>query len=288
LAAHNQEIGHDGPVPGDVSADWPGFFHTRLESALGGMAMFLVGDNGSEEDPRTVPEAAGDQYAQAQATGEAFADAVASRIGDPETVPIAPGTLIAERAEFFAPIENNVFKAAAAARLFGERQAYTGGVPGPAGKDVRTEVGVLDLGPDLQMLANPGEAFPALVLGSPWGIEDAGCDARPNPPVPTWHARARHRFQIGLANDLVGYQIPAWAFSAIPGVFTNEPPNADSCVNDQDDIDPAGHQHKLETEGVGPSASNMVAQNLTTLLDQRPDPIAQIRLGRFVLADGTL
>jgi hypothetical protein len=289
LAAHNQEIGHDGPMPGDISSDWPGFFHARLESNFGqGMAMFLVGDNGSEEDPRTVPEPSGDQYAKAQATGEAFADAVAARIGDAETTEVRAGQLLAERTEFFAPIENNLFKAAATARLFGERQAYTGGVPAPDGKDVRTEVGVLELGSDLQMLGNPGEAFPALMLGSPWGIEDAGCDMRPNPPVPTWHARAVHRFQIGLANDLVGYQIPAWAFSAIPGAFTNEPPNSDACVNDQDDIDPKGHQHKLETEGVGPSESNLMATNLTALLDQRPDPIAHIRLGRFVLPDGTL
>ncbi|TMA80230.1 MAG: hypothetical protein E6J72_08990 [Deltaproteobacteria bacterium] len=288
LAAHNQEIGHDGP-PGDVSSDWPGFFHRRLEADLGhGMAMFLVGDNGSEEDPRTVPEVSGDQYAKAQATGEALADAVASRIGDALTVDVQFGQLVAERTEFFAPIENNVFKAAAAARLFGERQVYTAGVPAPDGKDIRTEVGVLDLGPDLQMLANPGEAFPALMLGSPWGIEDAGCDTRPNPPVPTWHARAAHRFQIGLANDLVGYQIPAWAFSDIPGTFTNEPPNDDTCVNDQSDRDPKGHQHKLETEGVGPSESNLMATNLAALLDHRPDPIAQIRLGRFVLPDGTL
>jgi hypothetical protein len=288
LAAHNQEIGHDGPVPGDISSDWPGFFHRRLESDLGqGMAMFLVGDNGSEEDPHTVPEVSGDQYAKAQATGEALADAVASRIGDAQTVEVSVGQLVAERTEFFAPIENNLFKAAASARLFGERQAYTDGVPAPDGKDIRTEVGVLDLGPDLQMIANPGEAFPALMLGSPWGIEDAGCDMRPNPPVPTWHARAAHRFQIGLANDLTGYEIPAWAFSAIPGAFTNEPPNADTCVNDQSDHDPKGHQHKLETEGVGPSESNLVAQNLTVLLDRRPDPKAQIRLGRFVMPDGS-
>src|SRR6185503_19111265 len=100
----------------------------------------------------TVPEASGDQYAKAQATGEALADAVASRIVDAETVQAQVGALLAERTEIFVPIENNLFKAAAAARLFGERQAYTGGVPAPAGKDIRTEVGVLELGPDIQML----------------------------------------------------------------------------------------------------------------------------------------
>jgi hypothetical protein len=159
---------------------------------------------------------------------------------------------------------------------------------GRTGEDVRTEVNVLDVGPDLQFIANPGEAFPALMLGSPWGIEDVGCPNRPNPPVPTWHAGAGSRFQVGLANDMIGYEIPAWAFSAIPGAFTNEPPYDDACVNDMDDKDPAGHQHKLETEGVGPTASNMVAERLTALLDQTPDAGSQIVRGRYVKPDGSL
>ena len=46
---------------------------------------------------------------------------------------------------------------------------------------------VVDVGPDLQLLANPGEAFPALMVGSHWGIEDASCPDRPNPPVVIKH-----------------------------------------------------------------------------------------------------
>jgi hypothetical protein len=297
LAAHNQEIGHsdDSALQDDISADWPGYFHDELESRLGGMAMFLAGDNGSEEDPETVPPVSTSQfpecsescYPQAEATGDAFAEAVADRVADANPVPFGP--VGARRDEFYAPIENNLFKAAAVAGVFGERSTYTGGVPtGRTGEDVRTEVNVLDVGPDLQFIANPGEAFPALMLGSPWGIEDAGCPNRPNPPVPTWHASARYRFQVGLANDLIGYELPAWAFSSIPGAFTNEPPNDDTCANDMDDKDPAGHQHKLETEGLGPSASNMVAEHLTALLDQTPDPAATIRRGRFIRPDGSL
>ncbi len=77
LAAHNQEVGHSKDGVDDISSDWPGVFAARLESKLGGMAMFLVGDNGSEEDPITVPELAhsDDPYPQATATGKALADA---------------------------------------------------------------------------------------------------------------------------------------------------------------------------------------------------------------------
>jgi hypothetical protein len=118
-------------------------------------------------------------------------------------------------------------------------------------------------------------------VGSHWGIEDAGCPERANPPVPTWHARARYRFQVGLADDLIGYLLPAWAFSTLPGVYPT------TCFNDQDDIDPKGHQHKLETESVGYTASNQVAEELTALLDADRDPKASVQRGRWVRADGT-
>jgi hypothetical protein len=129
------------------------------------------------------------------------------------------------------------------------------------------------------------------MLGGPWGIEDAGCPERPNPEVPTWHAYAPNRFQIGLADDMIGYEEPAWAFSSLPGAFNYYGPpdhgGPASCVNDFNDRDPKGHQHKLETEGAGPTASNLVARNLTRLLDLHPDPVARIRAGRYLYRDGT-
>ncbi len=294
LAAHNQEIGHSGALAGQISADWPGYFDDALEQRLGsGMAMFLVADNGSEEDPTTVPavstdahpECASGCYAQARATGRAFAAAVAAHLDRGSE--IAPGPVSAQRKSFLVPLENNLFKAAAVAGLFGERQTYEAGLPaGRLGSQLRTYVSVVDVGPDLQFEAIPGEAFPALIDGGPWGIEDAGCPERPNPPVPDWHARAENRFPVGLADDMIGYLIPAWAFSSLPGAFLYHGVPA-SCVNDLDDHDPAGHQHKLETEGVGPTGSNEVAQHLTKLLDAAPDPTARIRRGRYLFADGS-
>src|SRR5207249_3523599 len=77
LSAHNQEIGHSGyaELAYEVSGDWPGYMQRELERVNGGMGMFLVGINGSEEDPETVPplstadhpECSDGCYAQAQA-----------------------------------------------------------------------------------------------------------------------------------------------------------------------------------------------------------------------------
>ncbi len=301
LAAHNQEIGHssDPTVNRTLSGDWPGYFERGLESRLGaGTGIFLVGDNGSEEDPQSVPpvpRSAGSGctdgcFEQARATGEAFANAIAREA--PKAQRIRAGGVVADRKEFCAPLENSVFKAAAAAGIFGERETYTcqGGqmVPsGRTGNDLKTEVNVVDVGPDLQLISNPGEAFPALMLGSPFGIEDSPCTTpdtldRSNPTVPTWRGRAAYRFQVGLANDIIGYELPGWAYVDAQGVFPTP------CFNDSNDVDSKGHQHKLETEGIGPTASNLVANQSAALLAKRPDPLAQVRLGRFVRADGTL
>jgi hypothetical protein len=292
LAAHNQQIGHSGyaQLGYEIGSDWPGYFHRRLTTKGGfGMPVFLVGDNGSIEDPWTVPEVDRKKhpecedgcYAQTQATGERLADIVAGKVAALERV--RPGRVRLRRSEFFVPLENNIFKVAAAGGLFGERQTYIGGVPAAgAGTDLRTSVAVVDVGPDLQLLANPGEAFPALTVGSHWGIDEVGCPERPNPPTPTWHARAAYRFQVGLADDLIGYELPPWAFTSIAGVYPS------TCYNDSDDIDPAGHQHKLETEGVGPTGSKLVAEQLTALLKADTDPKAKVVRGRFVQPDGSL
>ena len=303
LAAHNQEIGHSDltdPANGNVSlkreisSDWPGYFHRRLQSLIPGMAMYLVGDNGSEEDPSTVPPVTAPEcgpiknpqdppyaqrtdgcYPQARATGEAFADAVATQAQNAK--PLRFGAVTIDRHEFDVPLENNGFRALAQAGIFDNRPTYNAGVyAGRTGRDIRTEVGVLNVGPDLQLIANPAESFPALMLGSPWGIEDAECPNRPNPSVPTWHASATYRFQVGLANDLIGYMIPAWAAFTDPELYT------------VDDCHSSKHSHGLDSESVGPTASNAVANQLTALLKKHPDPTAQIRLGRFVMADGSL
>lgn len=294
LAAHNQEMGNSGA---GLSSDWPGAFEHAFEQSNGGTAMFLAGDNGSEEDPSTSPAAIPSgsenhsnqvtQFIQAQATGRHFAEIVASAASS--AVRLNPGPVTLTRQQFCVPLENNGFVALAASGDFGLKQGYAcgpdgrplspvpNGGPAPTGStQFRTFVSYADIGPDLQMLDNPGEAFPALMLGSPFGVQDASC-SRPNPSVPTWRARALFRFQVGLADDLIGYLIPAWGFaSGTPGLFNN-----DTCYQDANH-----HRHKLESESAGPTSANDVANRLSALLAREPDPSARIRPGRFVSMNG--
>jgi hypothetical protein len=295
IAAHNQEMGNAGA---GISADWPGAMERYFDAHHPGMATFLVGDNGSEEDPQTDPPVVPNgsenhtnqttQYLQAQATGTAFAQLAAGAAGS--AAPLTPGPVTLTRQQFCIPLENNGFVALAAAGEFGRRQAYVcnpsgqpitalpnGSITPTSGADFRTFVSVARIGPDLETLDNPGEAFPALMLGSPFSQSTESCP-RPNPAVPTWHADAVFRFQVGLADDMIGYLIPAWAFaSGTPGLFNN-----DTCYQDEH-----GHGHKLESESAGPTSANDVANRLTGLLAARPDPTAHIVRGRFVRRNGT-
>lgn len=294
LAAHNQEMGNSGP---GVSADWPGALVRAFDARHAGMAMFLVGDNGSIEDPQTSPPVIADgsenhknqttQLIQARATGTRFAMIAAGAAQHATRLGVGPVQLTRE--QLCVPLENNGFVALAAAGEFGLRQGYVcdsngnpiapvpNGSITTASAQFRSFVSYADIGPDLQLLDNPGESFPALMVGSPFGVEEESCN-RPNPAVPTWHARALYRFQVGLADDLIGYLIPAWGFaSGTPGLFSG-----DNCSQDMH-----GHGHKLESESAGPTSANDVANRLSALLDREKDPSARIVNGRFVLANGS-
>jgi hypothetical protein len=296
VAAHNQEMGNAGS---GLSADWPGAFEHAFDATHAGTAIFLVADNGSEEDPESYPPVIKNgsenhtnqatQYIQAMATGQRFADIVSAVA--PAAQRLRPGPVALTRKQICVPLENNGFVALAAAGEFGMRQGYVcdqnnnpvsaipnGSVVPTTSTKFRTFIGYTDIGPDLQLVDIPGEGFPALILGSPFGVEDESCNL-PNPAVPMWHARATYRFSVGLADDLLGYLIPAWGFaSGTPGLFT---PNV--CSQDLH-----GHGHKLESESVGPTGANEIANGLASLLDAEPDGTAHIVQGRYILADGSL
>jgi len=307
-AAHNQQIGHasDSVVaPGGlrvnraVSDDWPGYFASAVESQIGGHAMFMVGDNGSIEDPQLVPPGspvcpggrADGCFELAAQTGPALANDVVAALGSSEE--IAHHSLTPRIDQFYVPLQNQLFMVAFANGLFAHRTAATilpcldnNHVPQVC---FLTEVGLVDFGPQLQMLVNPGEAYPALMEGHPFGIEQMSCPGRAEPPVPAWHSTAEHKLQMGLGDDLIGYEVPGPGWFADVAV-ENDPtcpmgaqfqddPTADYDQNDQ--------YHKLESESVGPDGGNLVAQHLSALADLSAATPNDIRSGRFLTGAGS-
>ena len=174
------------------------------------MAMFLAGDIGSHGGPdhrsarsptRPATAARNGCFAQVELTGRRDRRPRRRRAGE-RAARAARARSTGERTEFCAPLENNLFRAAFEAGLFGERQGYTNCQPtGRVGNEVHTSVAVLDVGPDLQFIVNPGEAFPGADAGRPLGHrgrelpeprEPAGADLARAREVPL-PGRARRR-----------------------------------------------------------------------------------------------
>jgi len=308
FAAHNQQIGHAPDssvvvvggrslrVNRSVSDDWPGVFARTVESKLGGHAMFMVGDNGSIEDPEwagACPQIHSDEgcFELSSHTGATLASDVVAALGRGSDV-VAPHTLRAATDRFIVPLQNQLFIAAFATGLFAHRTAATTtvcvdsvGVPRPCFK---TEVGVLDFGPQLQMLVNPGEAYPALIEGMPWGTEQMSCPGRSMPPVPAWHASAAHKLEMGLGDDMIGYEIPGPAWFADPAVVVDVscPLGAQFTSDPTSDYDRRNEYHKLESESTGADGGSLVAAHLSSLAASFGGAPRSVSPGRFVKSSG--
>jgi len=309
FAAHNQQIGHApdsslAPGPGGrlmrvnraVSDDWPGVFARAVESSLGGHAMFIVGDNGSIEDPSwpgACPQIHSDEgcFELSDHTGAALAADVVAALGHGSEI-VAPHELRAAADRFIVPLQNQLFIAAFASGLFAHRTAATTSVcldalhlPRPC---FLTEVGVLDFGPQLQMLVNPGESYPALMEGAPWGVEQMSCPGRAMPPVPAWHASASHKLEMGLGDDMIGYEIPGPAWFSDPAVVVDPtcPLGAQFNSDPTSDYDRRNEYHKLESESTGPDGGSLVASHLTALVSSFGGAPRTIAPGRFVMSSG--
>ncbi|MBV8194385.1 MAG: hypothetical protein JOY80_02535, partial [Candidatus Dormibacteraeota bacterium] len=211
--------------------------------------------------------------------------------------------------QFTVPLQNQLFIAAFAGGIFAHRSP-TSATPCLDSNNVartcfQTEVGLIDLGPQLQMLVDPGEAYPSLIEGHPFGVEQISCPERAEPPTASWHATAAHKIEVGLGDDMLGYLIPAPGWFADPAVYAdpNCPNGAQFQSNPSADYDQYNNYHKLESESVGPDTGNAVATHLASLADCAADGTLEycndtasvcesgarpIEPGRFILTDGTL
>jgi hypothetical protein len=194
-----------------ITADYPGFFYTRLEARLGGMAVLWNGAVGGMQSPlgaqvkdaeagALAPE---NSFRKAEIIGQRIADLAADAVRAAKPNRIGRVTF-AER-KIAIPVTNQGFQAAARADLYKGRKktAADGSTTAP--------VGLIELsgsGPQLDVALVPGELYPELSVG---GVERyTGADfpdAPIEPPIKPL-LRAPYRMLIGLADDEIGYIIP--------------------------------------------------------------------------------
>lgn len=217
-----------GFVAGGERVEGWGGVAIYFSGALGGLLTTLR-TRVSDEDGRVLPARS---FEKTQRIGELGAWAVTRALRGAEPADV-DGLEVATRT-FFVPVDNRALRLANALGVI-QRTTYRNGRPaGVWGSEVETEAAVVTLrggrGPVAQFLAVPGEAFPELLLGGHlaggeecWqttarkremdgvGRERVGAAHPRVPPETPWlaHGKSPFTFVLGLANDELGYIVPA-------------------------------------------------------------------------------
>ena len=249
---------------------------TITREGLGGTAIFLNAAVGGLMTPLhiEVTDGVGDRFRDAsfeksEALGKVLASHTLDALEAGEQIADADLSFAAQ--SFFLQVENWGFQAMFIAGLL-DRQLYNWDDTEPVDDDnipeVLTEVDRIELGP-LQILTVPGELAPELAIGGYDGSrvnteldEFIGSD-NPNPPdvdqAPSGpyykDMMAEHAWILGLANDEIGYILPAYDFQLDDVLPYFEEPDGD---------------HYEETRSLGPDTAPRLDEEVARLLAWSP------------------
>lgn len=268
-SCHPEVIGRENRL---ITADYPGPLCARVERKTGGQCLFLSGAIGGLMSPDTEIE----NFYEAARIGEAVADAALA-------VRTEPGRGLEYRFEkALVPVENSRYLLFLHALTAGHTLHDAGGRPLPDWKawtlslrhlllglpakdrpSVETEVSVLDVGP-ARILGMPAEIFPELAIGGydgkyafgrplvAAGGPERDLKAAPKGPYLRGLIKAPVPMIAGLANDELGYLVPAYDFK----------------IRASKSMLPRYPGHYEETNSIGPSATAILTQAAARLLKE--------------------
>lgn len=273
-SCHPEVLGRENRY---LTADYPGALCGLVEEKTGGACLFLNGMIGG----LMTPDVRAETYEEMERVGRAVAEAALR-------VPLSGGgrRLAARSKTVLVPVENSRYRLFLPALAFGHDLLDAQGNPLPAWKRwwlplkhaavrlserdqpwVRSELSLVDAGP-ARLLGLPAEMFPESVIG---GYDGRFAYGRPvvtpgNPAPPDLRAapagpflrekmKAPAPMLVGLANDELGYMVPAYDFKAAPTLSMTPKP--------------LGH-HYEETNSIGPSATRALLEAGFRLLEENP------------------
>jgi hypothetical protein len=277
-----------------ISSDYAHGVRTRMESALGGTAIFFSGSVGGLMTPLSVQNVPGFLnndcrcHERAVALGVMIADAAIAAL---DGAPLATSTNISVvHKDFVIPLENQSLVALNQAGVF-DRQLSVDPVSGDSG--VLTEMYAVTLGPAV-FITVPGELFPEIANGG-YGREhvpqqNGDCPeadtGRPYEPViRNQFTSATYKFLFGLGQDELGYIVPKydfWAFGFPPSDEVYEEAGAPAPPLDDPDPrppifvgvlereDPCGEGHYEETVSAASTMAPLVACTAAELAGHDP------------------
>jgi hypothetical protein len=236
FASHPESLGSSNPL---LSSDFPHYMRKNLEARYGGVALYVSADLGVLQgpldvdvpDPVTGKAEPRRSFEFAETMGNLLAqravaalDAVTHWDSFPEIEHVSSGNV-------FVRVENPFFIAGAAFNIFGRRQV----VRLPDGRrGVNSEAHALRIG-SAQFAITPNELDPQ--VGNLYRAA---------------MTNAEHRFLLGLANDELGYQMPAAKFDpschqCFPEIALSDDETACPLYND---IDPPPLRNTIDCSTV--------------------------------------
>jgi hypothetical protein len=269
-----------GPNQVVMSSDFVHTLRKTVEDSLGGTAVFINGPNGATTalsmpiiDPDTNTVFPRRSVKKSYYVGTRIGETALAALSGAEPVPDDAVFSVASK-ELFLPIDNLFLLALKTLGVI-PRQTYTAGVPNPAGRDIKTEMMRIILGP-LEVLTVPGEMQPDLYTGVYQPL-----DERANPDVPAERAirpqmTGRYRFVAGLAMDELGYFVSAtdYVWPSVLPLYSNG-------------IDRNGIDHYQETLSLGRDEARSISQQASALLGRTPEANYVPYPGGVLGSDGT-
>jgi Neutral/alkaline non-lysosomal ceramidase, N-terminal len=197
FASHPESLGSSNTL---LTSDFPHFMRTALEAAYGGLAIYVSADLGVLQgpldvditDPATGQPAERRTFRFAEVMGQKLAERAKLALDGVSTWDPNPALDARSSGRIQVLVENPFFLAASSFGVFGRRELE---------RDAQrrivtsTEANVLRIGP-AQMALTPNELDPQ--IGYAYKDQMTAAD---------------HKWVMGLANDEIGYQMPAAKFN---------------------------------------------------------------------------
>ena len=303
-----------------VTADWPYWFRSALETTYGGVGIEMAGTVGSVETPEVfsaalsrTPQQFIDEghpagcrtlfnapagatkaplgyYNETRQLGQDLAGAVEGAL---QTGAAWSHTnqIWAQTVNICVPVANVLFKAAAVGGTFAERPAYAPGcrkvekapvapTGQTAGTSIQSQVAAWRIG-DAEFIGAPGEVFPFTFFRGPVGPQDMNYSQYAMPAWPLPYMHTPWRFFDGLDNDMIGYIFPRGNDAGVPGQHVVNNPTASG-------TDRFGCGHSDDSEAVNDKAANIIGAALVGILQKQAARPEAVQQGRYVLPDGKL
>lgn len=262
-----------------ISSDYVHSLRNTVELD-GGTAVFVNGPVGAVTalEMKFINPATGLPFpkrsvAKARHLGSVIGQAARDALATGAVLVEDPSLAVTSR-EFDLRVDNQFILALRAAGTI-DRQTYVAGVPTPFGRDVRTEMLHVALGP-VEFLTTPGELQPDLYTGGYLPeSEKANPDVPEERPVRA-QMTGQFRFIVGLGQDELGYFVSAtdYTFPSLWPVYGGGD-------------DRNGVEHYQETLSLGRDTARMLSQIASLLLGGTPEADYVAYPGGFLAADGS-